>query len=305
MLCNERFSTHPPFHSQDDSVEMACISRSRVLPFTHHTIPRSVALSIHSSPLPNPSQRAGCQAEAASDCSITVSPNRQAEIMCSNRLWWTKWTAPAWFGSVARIAHGTIGSLGSGSPGLAPAGWLRFFRLKRSSYSFFPCHSMYPTSDQRSNISISTFGQLKSRTMWRSSPILRVRRSGCFLGFSVFSWKSSSLRWALLASPCLDPDRVDIAARRWLFLFENEDTRTERRVDERIPCLEDRESLHRRYLRADCRSRYRVSCSFAFSSSSIHSSFSASLPQSSHWCTTDRWDSTRSIHAIHQIIRSV
>ena len=45
-----------------------------------------------------------------------------AGTTCSDRLWWTKWTAPAWFGSVARTAHGTIGSLGSRSSGSAPVG---------------------------------------------------------------------------------------------------------------------------------------------------------------------------------------
>ena len=187
------FSTNPTFHSQGDGVGTACGSRSRVLPFNHHPIPHSVALSIRSSPLPNPSQRAGCQAEAASDCSMPVSPNRQAGTTCSDRLWWTKWTAPAWFGSVARIGHGIIDSLGSESPGLASACWLRFFRRKIFSYSFFPCRSMYPTSDQRSNTSIFAFGQPWSLAMWRNAPILRIRRSSCFLGFSILSWKTSSL----------------------------------------------------------------------------------------------------------------
>ena len=195
--------------------------------------------------------------------------------MCSDRLWWTKWTAPAWFGSVALIGHGTIGSLGSGSPCWAPAGWLRFFRRKISSYSFFPCRSIYPTSDQRSNTSISAFGQPWSRAMWRNSPILMVVDPAVSSAFPSFPGKP--LRWALLASLCLDLNRVDVTARRWPFLFENEETRTERRVDERAPCLADKDTLHLQYLRADCRRRHRASHSFAFSC--IHSSLSTSPPQ--------------------------
>ena len=75
------------------------------------------------------------------------------EMNCSGMVWisrshcsrnnWFTWFWKSWFSSC----------------------WLRFFRRKRSSYSFFPCRSMYPTNDQRSNTSIFAFGPPKSRAM--------------------------------------------------------------------------------------------------------------------------------------------
>ena len=229
--------------------------------------------------------------EAASDCSVPASPHRQAETMCSDRLGWMKWTAPAWFGSVVRTVCETIGSLDSlVLEILIQLLLVALFQTEKACVLVLSCRSMYPTSDQRYITSISAFEQPRSRAMWCSSPILRLRRSSCFLGFSVFSKIFSSLCWDLLVSLCLDMDCSDIAARHWLFLFKSEESRTERRVDERVSCLENRDTLRRRYLCADCRSRYRASCSFAISFS-IHSSFSASPFRTSHWYT-DRWGST-------------